>query len=127
MIPACETTGASNIQADFKTLTTTVGFTYNTVANSVLVTAISPSSWSPVVKTVMNITGSGFGTDASQITVYLTNSSGNIYQMKILDITDTLLKVGVPGGLPGTFDVNVIKAGFGNAIPTPATSNDFKY
>jgi hypothetical protein len=127
MVPACATTGASNIQANYKTSTTTVGFTYNIAANSVSVTAISPNSWSPVVKTVMNITGSGFGNDASQITVYLTNSSGNIYQMKILDITDTLLKVGVPGGLPGTFDVNVAKAGFGNAFPTPATANDFKY
>jgi hypothetical protein len=126
-VPACATTGVFNIQAAFKTLTTTLGFTYNTVANSVLITAVSPISWSPVVKTVMNITGSGFGTDASLLTVYLTNSSGNIYQMKILQITDTLLKVGVPGGLPGTFDVNVIKAGFGNAIPSPTTANDFKY
>jgi hypothetical protein len=38
-----------------------------------------------------------------------------------------LIKTGVPGGLPGTFDVNVVKAGFGNAISTPLTANDFKY
>jgi hypothetical protein len=79
------------------------------------------------MKGVMNITGSGFGTDVSQITVYLTNSSGNIYQMKVLSVTDTLIKAGIPGGLPGMFDVNVIKTGFGNAIPTTTTANDFTY
>lgn len=79
------------------------------------------------MKGVMNITGVGFGTDVTQLTVYLTNSSGNIYQMKVLTATDTLLKVGIPGGLPGNFDVNVIKTGFGNAFPNPTTANDFTY
>jgi hypothetical protein len=84
MIPYCETTGASNIEASFKTFTATVGFTYDPVSNAVVITAISPVSSSPVMKTVMSITGSGFGTDPSQLTVFLTNSSGNIYQMKVL-------------------------------------------
>jgi hypothetical protein len=71
------------------------------------------------MKGVLNITGSGFGSDASQLTVYLTNSTGNIYQMKILSVNDTFIKAGIPGGLPGVFDVNVIKSGFGNAIAFP--------
>ncbi len=75
----------------------------------------------------MNITGSGFGTDPSLLTVYLTNSSGNIYQMKVLSASDTLIKAGIPGGLPGMFDVNVIQTGFGNAVPNPTTANDFTY
>jgi hypothetical protein len=37
----------------------------------------------------MTITGSGFGSDASQIKVFMTNSSGNVYQLKILSIIDT--------------------------------------
>ncbi len=61
------------------------------------------------MKGVMNITGSGFGIDATQLKVYMTNSSGNIYQMKILSVNDTFIKAGIPGGLPGMFDVNVIK------------------
>jgi len=79
------------------------------------------------MKGVMNITGSGFGSDPSQLIVYLTNSSGNIYQMKVLSVTDTFIKAGIPGGLPGIFDVNVIKTGFGNAVPNPTTANDFTY
>jgi hypothetical protein len=55
-----------------------------TIDTSVRITGISPSSASPVMKAVMNISGSGFGSDPSQLTVYLTNTSGNIYQMKVL-------------------------------------------
>ena len=79
------------------------------------------------MKGVMNITGEGFGNDPSQLKVYLTNSSGNIYQMKILSVNDTFIKAGIPGGLPGLFDVNVIKEGFGNAIAIPRDVNDFTY
>lgn len=47
--------------------------------------------------------------------------------MKILSVNDTFIKAGIPGGLPGLFDVNVIKEGFGNAIAIPGTVNDFTY
>lgn len=47
--------------------------------------------------------------------------------MKILETTDIMLKAGIPGGLPGNFDVNVIKTGFGNAIANPTSANDFVY
>lgn len=47
--------------------------------------------------------------------------------MKILENTDTTIKVGIPGGLPGNFEVNIIKTGFGNAIANPTTANDFVY
>ncbi len=59
--------------------------------------------------------------------MFLTNSSGNIYQMKILSVNDTFITAGIPGGLPGLFKVNVIKVGFGNAIALPKTVNDFTY
>ena len=55
------------------------------------------------------ITGAGFGTDPTKLTVFLTNSSGNIYQMKVLSVTNNSIKVGIPGGLPGIYDVNVLK------------------
>jgi hypothetical protein len=47
--------------------------------------------------------------------------------MKVLSAANDKLKVGIPGGLPGNFDVNVIKTGFGSAIVTPNTANDFIY
>ena len=105
----------------------TVDFTYANITESVTITSISPTSWSPVLKGVINIVGTGFGTNKDLLTVYLTNSSGNIYRLKVLEATSTLIKAGIPGGLPGQFDVNVVVAGFGNAIATPSTANDFKY
>ena len=105
----------------------TVDFTYANITESVTITSISPTSWSPVLKGVINIVGTGFGTNKDLLTVYLTNSSGNIYRLKVLEATSTLIKAGIPGGLPGQFDVNVVVAGFGNAIATPPTANDFKY
>jgi hypothetical protein len=36
------------------------------------------------MKGVMNITGSGFGSNKNDIEVYLSNSTGNIYKMKVL-------------------------------------------
>lgn len=75
-----------------------------TVANTTFeINSILPVSWSPVRKGVINITGIGFGTVVGDITVYLTNSSGNVYQMKVLSVTDTLIKAGIPGGIPGKF------------------------
>jgi hypothetical protein len=91
MIPKCSSEGLKSIEASYKTLTATVPFTYGAVdmTNGATITAIEPTSWSPVSKGVMKITGSGFGTDLSQLKVYLTNSSGNIYEMKVLSAIDT--------------------------------------
>jgi hypothetical protein len=84
-------------------------------------------TWSPVMKGVIDITGTGFGTNLNNIQVYLTNSSGNVYQMKVLSITDTLIKAGIPGGLTGKYKVNVIQTGLGFAVANPITANDFTY
>ncbi len=127
MVPGCSNIGASDIQASYNSLTASIGFTYNTVANAVTVSAISPNSWSPVLKGVMSITGTGFGTDPSLLRVFLSNSTGNVYELKVLSATDTLIKTGIPGGLPGNFDVNVIKSGFGSAFTSSPTANDFVY
>ena len=37
----------------------------------------------------MTITGSGFGTNMTAITVYLANNSGNIYEMRVISLNDT--------------------------------------
>ena len=104
-----------------------VSFTYLAFNNTVMIDKISPSSWSPVMKGVMNITGSGFGTDQTKLKVYLSNSSGNVYQMKVMSATESMITVGLSGGLPGKYDVNVIKTGFGSAYTNISTSNDFSY
>ena len=53
----------------------------------------------------MNITGSGFGTNISDVQIHLANGSGKVYEMRVLELTDTMIQCGIPGGLPGTFDV----------------------
>lgn len=55
----------------------------------------------------MQIFGSNFGTNISAISVYLSNSTGRVYRLKVLNITDTWIKAGIPGGLPGNFEVIV--------------------
>ena len=67
--------------------------------------SISPSSASPVLKQFMNITGTGFGTDKDVISVHLANGTGKVYQLRVLKVTDTLIACGIPGGLPGDYDV----------------------
>ena len=47
--------------------------------------------------------------------------------MKILSANDTFITAGISGGLPGLFEVNVIKTGFGNAIANPTSANNFAY
>ena len=47
--------------------------------------------------------------------------------MRVLELSDTLIKVGISGGLPGLFSVNVRKGTDGNAIANPSTATDFTY
>jgi hypothetical protein len=48
--------------------------------------------------------------------------------MKILSINDTTIKCGIPGGLPGQFEVKVFINSYGvDALANPATADDFEY
>jgi hypothetical protein len=75
----------------------------------------------------MNITGIGFGTDRSAIRVDLANASGKVYPMRILQLNDTFIKVGIPGGLAGKYKVQVNLIGLGEIMPNSSTVNDFAY
>ena len=67
----------------------TASLSYVTATIGASVTSISPASHNPALKGVMTITGTGFGTDDSIVSVHLANSSGKVYEMKILDMNDT--------------------------------------
>lgn len=75
----------------------------------------------------MTITGSGFGTNLSAVGVSLANSTGKVYKMRVLELNDTVIKCGIPGGLPGNFDVKVSIDGVGDVDPVTATADDFVY
>ena len=79
------------------------------------------------MKGTMNITGSGFGLNMSGIRVDISNGSGKVYPMRILSMNDTVIKVGIPGGLTGVYRVEVNKLGVGDAFPNTTDANVFTY
>lgn len=75
----------------------------------------------------MEITGTGFGINSSAISVHLSNSSGQVYQLRVVESNNTYIKCGIPGGLPGEFRVSVSVSNTGDATPVPADANKFTY
>lgn len=102
-------------------------FDYVAPAPSGFIYAVSPQSYNPALKGVMNITGVGFGTDPAALRVDLANSSGKVYPMRILSLNDTFIKVGIPGGLAGDYKVQVNIIGLGELLPNASSVNDFTY
>lgn len=89
--------------------------------------SVTPQSHNPALKGIMNITGIGFGTDLAALRVDLANGSGKVYPMRILNLNDTYIRVGIPGGLAGQYKVEVNKIGLGEILPNSTTVNDFAY
>lgn len=56
-----------------------MAFTYNPPATTTQIFSINPMSANPTLKAVMEINGSGFGTNVSNVQVFLSNVSGNVY------------------------------------------------
>jgi hypothetical protein len=133
LTPPCANQSAENLTIAYNSLSDdTLQFTYTAPSAGPEITDISPRSASPVIKQKMTITGSGFGTDRTALRCYLSNTTHNrVYEMKVLEATDTQLIVGIPGGLPGTFLVSVSLTGFGDATigadVNSAPANQFKY
>lgn len=74
----------------------------------------------------MTINGSNFGNDKSQLNVWLNNGT-NIYKLNVIEASDITLKVRIPGGVSGNFNVLVQKMGVGYAQPNPINANAFSY
>jgi hypothetical protein len=60
------------------------------------------------------------------VQVFLANSTGKIYSLKVLTINDTYIKVGLPGGDAGDFTVQVNLATTGDSVIVGG-SNQFSY
>ena len=97
--------GVSDVTINFNSQTATLPFTYNANAGTPTITGITPKSYSPMEKGFMNITGSGFGSDTSLFSVWLTQDHVNIFQLNVIEVSDTNLFVRIPGGVPGDFKV----------------------
>jgi hypothetical protein len=74
----------------------------------------------------MVITGSNFGNDNNTVKVWLTNSTGKIYPLRIITITDTSITAGIPGGNEGTYTV-LVKTTAGDSLAGTAGSDSFSY
>jgi hypothetical protein len=60
--------------------------------------------------------------------VFLSNATGKIYRLKVLALNNSYIKVGVSGGLPGVYTVEVtLSNSAGNSIPAINGSNIFEY
>ena len=78
----------------------------------IIIESMAPNSVSPVIKQAIRISGSGFGSNKNHLNVIMkkTGSSNNEEKkLKVLRITDSLLTVGFPGCLPGTYSISIHK------------------
>lgn len=75
----------------------------------------------------MIIIGTGFGSDKGTLSAWLLLDGVKKYQLNVLKVNDTNMTVKLPGGLPGTFTVQVIRNGYGVSTAASSTSNVFKY
>ena len=104
-------------------------FTY-TSAGAATVTGSSPASANPTLKTTLQIAGDfGASPVVADYKVYLdaTDSNGAVtqygaYQCYTTSVSSTLLECVLAGGIasPTLYNVRVVVAGFGAAIPNPS-------
>jgi hypothetical protein len=128
IVPTCPQVGPQTITISNGGQTSNaLTFTYQTPSPPAVIYTVSPQSANPSLKGVMVITGIGFGLDSTKVNVYLSNASGIAYRMRILKINDTYIQTGIPGGLPGSFKVQVNIIGVGMAMPNSTSCNDFTY
>lgn len=129
-VPKCPVGSAStSITVTYNSLTSnSVAFTYDPSIVTPTITGISPNSASPVLKTTMTVTGTGFGTDINQLAAYLVNGTGfRVYQLNVLTASDTSVSVRLSGGLSGAFTVVISKTGFGDSAEATAGVAAFNY
>lgn len=114
IVPSCPTLGTTPVSiANTATTSNTLPFDYITSTPPATIFSVNPQSYNPSLKGVMQITGVGFGTNLTAISVSLANSSGQVYQMRVLTLNDTYITVGIPGGLTGKYEVEVNLIGVG--------------
>lgn len=127
-VPKCNTNGSQTITVKVGGITdTSQSFSYTDPVKAPTIMSISPTSANPGIKGIIEINGQGFGNDSSLLQVFLSNSSGKVYQLRVINSTITYIKAGLPGGLAGTFTVEVNLPSVGDSILAVNGSNTFKY
>lgn len=84
--PACASTGVQSVNVAVGSATSSsLTFTYTSgAATAPIIGSISPTSQNPAIKGILTINGSGFGNVTADIQVFLSNSSGKVYQLRVI-------------------------------------------
>ena len=108
-MPACSASGIYPLNITYGNFNfNNLSFTYIAANTSFpKVSSIFPTSSNPMVKSTLEITGTNFGSNLSAVNIYLSNSSGRVYQLKPITINNTYIKCGLPGGLPGNYTLQL--------------------
>lgn len=118
---------STTITVAYGVATASLAFNYDSTMIPPVINAITPNSASPVLKASMNITGVRFGTNRSEVTVWLVKNTTRVYQLNVLKINDTQMLVRIPGGLPGIFRVVVSRIAYGNSKENTVGAATFTY
>lgn len=127
-IPKCGTLGAQNVIVKVGSNTDNAqSFTYvDGSGTAPTITNLIPASANPGLKGTLEIHGDKFGTDSSIVKVFLSNATGKIYELSVLQMNNTYVKVGLPGGLEGAYKVEVNLQTNGDSISLTSSDN-FNY
>ena len=127
-LPSCASTGSNPVTIAVGSLNdSSLNFSYvsaSQVAPTIL--SLNPPTANPGVKGTLEINGQNFGTNASLVKVFLSNQTGKIYQLTILSLNETYIKVGLPGGQAGDFKVEVNTVANGDSVST-GNASAFSY
>ena len=111
--------------------TTSNSFSYS-ASKTPTVVSMSPSSASPVIKQDLTITGTNFGTSASDLTVTLVSPLDSDFNLpcNVVDSpapTNTQLTCRLGGGSSGEFNVQVNRSGYGASVAASTDSDKFEF
>ena len=94
-----------------------------------VINSISPNSSSPVQKAELRIQGTGFGSDAEKVRVFLdrVNNSAISYELSVVSLINGEILAILGGGRAGLYNVRVDIDSIGSAKPVSAGINSFVY
>ncbi|KAL4484526.1 hypothetical protein ABPG74_019703 [Tetrahymena malaccensis] len=99
-------------------------------ANAITLTNIDKTLVSPVDKTLIKVTGTNFGNDSTILQAFLdsVDSNGKLlsygkYQVNVVTASDTQIQILLGGGVPGKYQLRVVKVGSGSNNPNGAINS----
>lgn len=89
------------------------------------ISSLSRTSASPILKTTLTITGSGFGSQANT-KVFLSQNGVHVYELSLISVSSTEIVCILGGGKSGNYDVTVVDSTVGGSVSTAASSFEYR-